>query len=230
MRSVGEYGNSPFGRRGYARRGENPVQELEGMRERNQSSIGDLLANVVSGEMRGRMSAAQRAAAAWYGANGDIERAHTTGVFLKKPKRAGVAPILGVYVDSHARLTDFTVNREIYLARLHNAGLEVSGIEFLLTRRDRASSAEGAAAGEKSEERQSLPQREKPLDLPELDPARRAEIDAAVAGLEEPLRSKVAHAMELSMRRQELGEEKVSSDASDKGDASVASRAGDPND
>lgn len=230
MRSVEEYGHSPFGRHAYDRRGENSVQELEGMRERNQSSIGDLLANVVSGEMRARMSAAQRAAAAWYGANGDIERAHTTGVFLKKPKRAGVAPVLGVYVDSHARLTDFTVNREIYLARLHNAGLEVSGIEFFLTRRDRTSSAEGRTADERSEARQSLPQREKPLDLPELDPARRAEIGAAVADLDEPLRSKVAHAMELSMRRQELGVEEASSDASGKDDATEADRAGDPND
>ena len=138
-----------FSRRAHDRRGEDPIQELEGNRERNQESIGDLLSRVVGGEMRGRMSAAQRAAAAWYGANGDIERAHTTGVFLKKPKREGAAPILGVYVDSHARLTDFTVNREIYLARLHNAGLELSGIEFRLTRRDRADAQgqAGAAAG-----------------------------------------------------------------------------------
>lgn len=198
-----------FSRRARDRRGEDPIQELEGNRERNQESIGDLLSRVVGGEMRGRMSAAQRAAAAWYGANGDIERAHTTGVFLKKPKREGAAPILGVYVDSHARLTDFTVNREIYLARLHNAGLEVSGIEFRLTRRDRAGAqaeaGTGAGAGG-GEGRSALPERPRPLDLPQLDEGKRATIEVAVADLEEPLRSKVAHAMEMSMRRQEFEE------------------------
>ena len=198
-----------FSRRAHDRRGEDPIQELEGNRERNQESIGDLLSRVVGGEMRGRMSAAQRAAAAWYGANGDIERAHTTGVFLKKPKREGTAPILGVYVDSHARLTDFTVNREIYLARLHNAGLELSGIEFRLTRRDRvgaqAEAGAGAGAGA-GEGRSALPERPRPLDLPQLDEGKRATIEVAVADLEEPLRSKVAHAMEMSMRRQEFEE------------------------
>ena len=202
-----------FSRRAHDRRGEDPIQELEGNRERNQESIGEVLSRVVGGEMRGRMSAAQRAAAAWYGANGDIERAHTTGVFLKKPKREGAAPILGVYVDSHARLTDFTVNREIYLARLHNAGLELSGIEFRLTRRDRAGAqgqaGAGTAAGTRvggGEGRSALPERPRPLDLPQLDEGKRATIEVAVADLEEPLRSKVAHAMEMSMRRREFEE------------------------
>ena len=201
--------NGRFARRAHDRRGEDPIQELEGNRERNQESIGEVLSRVVGGEMRGRMSAAQRAAAAWYGANGDIERAHTTGVFLKKPKREGAAPILGVYVDSHARLTDFTVNREIYLARLHNAGLELSGIEFRLTRRDRAETQNEAGAGAGAgagEGRSALPERPRPLDLPQLDEGKRATIEVAVADLEEPLRSKVAHAMEMSMRRQEFEE------------------------
>ena len=198
-----------FSRRAHDRRGEDPIQELEGNRERNQESIGDLLSRVVDGEMRGRMSAAQRAAAAWYGANGDIERAHTTGVFLKKPKREDAAPILGVYVDSHARLTDFTVNREIYLARLHNAGLELSGIEFRLTRRDRAEAQGQAGAGTRvggGEGSSALPERPRPLDLPQLDAGKRATIEVAVADLAEPLRSKVARAMEMSMRRQEFEE------------------------
>ena len=201
--------NGRFSRRAHDRRGEDPIQELEGNRERNQESIGEVLSRVVGGEMRGRMSAAQRAAAAWYGANGDIERAHTTGVFLKKPKREGAAPILGVYVDSHARLTDFTVNREIYLARLHNAGLELSGIEFRLTRRDRADAQGQAGVGGGAgggEGRSALPERPRPLDLPQLDEGKRATIEVAVADLEEPLRSKVAHAMEMSMRRQEFEE------------------------
>ena len=54
-----------FSRRAHDRRGEDPIQELEGNRERNQESIGDLLSRVVGGEMRGRMSAAQRARSLW---------------------------------------------------------------------------------------------------------------------------------------------------------------------
>ena len=97
------------------------------------------------------------------------------------------------------------MNREIYLARLHNAGLELSGIEFRLTRRDRAEAQAEAGAGA-GEGRSALPERPRPLDLPQLDEGKRATIEVAVAGLEEPLRSKVAHAMEMSMRRQEFEE------------------------
>ena len=94
-------------------------------------SISSLMREVVDERMSARMSANQRAAAAWYRANGDRERNHTTGVFLKKARVAGAAPVLGVYVDSHAMVTDFGVNKDIYLARLANIGFKVSGIEFI---------------------------------------------------------------------------------------------------
>ncbi|MDO5708664.1 MAG: hypothetical protein Q4G41_00985 [Coriobacteriales bacterium] len=80
------------------------------------------------------MSANQRAAAAWYACNGDRERLHTTRVFLRKSQIEGADPIICVYVDSHAYLTDLNANREIYLARLANGGFSVSGIQFGLDR------------------------------------------------------------------------------------------------
>lgn len=201
-----------------SRRGD-PAYELEGNREHNQETIASVISHFVGSDMRAHMSAAQRAAAAWYRANGDVERAHTTGVFLKRPRRKGDAPILGVYVDSHSRLTDFTVNREIYLARLHNVGLEVSGIEFLLTRRSgtstpsASSSATGSAASHvagdlgtssRSEEEGFSPSGHTldVIDLPELTDVQRDEIARATAGLPDSLRDKVAHAMSYSMRRQ----------------------------
>jgi hypothetical protein len=102
------------------------------------------MGEVVGRRMASKMSDNQRAAAAWYRANGDRERAHTTGVFLKRPRKAGAAPVLGVYVDSHAMATDFGVNKDIYLARLANIGYEVSGIEFLPSRKRRADTARAA--------------------------------------------------------------------------------------
>ena len=93
--------------------------------------VGDLMREIVDVRMSAQMSDTQRATAAWFRANGDRERAHTTGVFLKKPRVAGAAPVMGVYVDTHAMATDFGVNKDLYLARLANIGCEVSGIEFI---------------------------------------------------------------------------------------------------
>jgi hypothetical protein len=207
-----------------SRRGD-PAYELEGNREHNQETIASVISHFVGSDMRAHMSAAQRAAAAWYRANGDVERSHTTGVFLKRPLRKGDAPILGVYVDSHSRLTDFTVNREIYLARLHNVGLEVSGIEFLLTRHTtesgagvRGNAARAAGTGTASSPRpgtrgfSSSGQMPNTIDLPELTDAQRDEIARSTAGLPESLREKVARAMSYSMRRQRYDADRGTND------------------
>lgn len=192
-----------------SRRGD-PSYELEGNRENNQETLADVLSKFLDAGMRSHMSAAQRAAAAWYGANGDVERAHTTGVFLKRPRHKGDPPILGVYVDSHSRLTDFTVNREIYLARLHNVGLEVSGIEFKLTQRgvEKGASAgtrasRGADTVSRSGARRVSPSSTTTaqIELPELNDEQRAEVARATEGLPDSLRTKVSSAMIYSMRR-----------------------------
>ena len=74
--------------------------------------ISSLLKGMFSSpEARRSMSANQRAAYVWHNVNGDVERAHTTGVFLKEPHVKGAAPILGVYVDSRMRAVDFRANR-----------------------------------------------------------------------------------------------------------------------
>ena len=96
--------------------------------------ISSLLKGMFSSpEARRSMSANQRAAYVWHNVNGDVERAHTTGVFLKEPHVKGAAPILGVYVDSRMRAVDFRANREVYRARLSMGGLEVSEIEFIVS-------------------------------------------------------------------------------------------------
>lgn len=144
--------------------------------------------------MASRMTANQRAAAAWHRANGDRERMHTTGVFLKRPKVVGAAPILGVYVDSHIMATDFGVNKDIYLARLANIGFAVSGIDFIPTR-------EGyRTAGTRSKDASRPPV---PV-LPELSEAERKEVQSLVADLPDDLRGRASRAIELSKRKQKL--------------------------
>ena len=86
--------------------------------ERGSVSMAELLRRTIPARVRQGMSANQRATELWRTANGDVERAHTTGVYLRKSPCESLPPVLGVYVDSHARLSDFNANKEIYLTRL----------------------------------------------------------------------------------------------------------------
>lgn len=156
--------------------------------------VSSLVNEVVDGRMAARMSDNQRAAAAWYRANGDRERSHTTSVFLRSARIKGAAPVLGVYVDSHAMVTDFGVNKDIYLARLANVGFEVSGIEFLPARGGRA----------RTQSRGTAKRPQQPLVLPELSAEERARVDTLVAQLPASLREKASKAMITSMQREKL--------------------------
>lgn len=98
------------------------------------TQVSDLLASMLGQRFARGASEGERAIAAWFGANGDRERAHTTRVFLRKPKAAGLDPVMCVYVDSHAYATDLNANRDLYLGRLANWGFYVSGIEFAVDR------------------------------------------------------------------------------------------------
>ena len=155
--------------------------------------MGSLMREVVDGRMMARLSANQRAATAWYRANGDRERNHTTGVFLKRGRVAGSAPILGVYVDSHAMATDFGVNKEIYLARLANVGFEVSGIEFVPSREGYRRARKDSASARPVAT---------PEPLPELDESERQTVESLVSELPETLRASASKAVSLSLRRE----------------------------
>ena len=155
--------------------------------------VGSLMREVVDGRLMKRLSANQRASAAWYRANGDRERNHTTGVFLKRARIAGAPPILGVYVDSHAMATDFGVNKDIYLARLANVGFEVSGIEFVPSR-------EGSRRARKDDADVRRSSGAQPL--PELDDTERETVESLVSDLPESLRASASKAVSLSLRRE----------------------------
>ena len=151
---------------------------------------GDLVSALFGPQTRARLSGAQAAARAWYACNGDRERAHTTGVWLRKSGREGVDPVMSVRLDSNLLAQELGTNKDLYLARLAHAGIRVSDIRFLAGRGT-------APKGRDSAKKQ--PQR-KPLAP--LDEAERARVEAATAHLPERLQQSVARAMEASMRRQ----------------------------
>jgi len=143
------------------------------------------------------LSDTQRAALVWNEVNGDIERRHTCGVYLRAARRRDEAPVLGVYLDSHSQVVDMGANEELYLGRLANGGLQVSGIEFKVS-----SDAFRPVARAVEGERQAA--REAPTDVVDLPPLGRREsrrVDEMVSGLPEPLRQSASRAVELSMRR-----------------------------
>lgn len=152
-----------------------------------EEHLSSLMKGVLGAEVAGRLNTAQRATAAWFAANGDRERAHTTRVYLKESSSAGAAPIICVMVDSHPLVSDFMANRDLYLARLANQGFSVSGIEFMVDRSAKK------AAKRASREKLVAPSPSRTLTKEEQE-----RIESLVAGLEEPLRSSVSKAIENS--------------------------------
>lgn len=159
-------------------------------RPTSTASISKILDQLVGASLKKRLNATQRCALAWNEANGDRERNHTTGVFLLPPHIKGNAPRLIVYVDNHSCMTDFNTNAELYLARLANWGLALSGLEFKVSH-----SAKIKRKKSPKKEEQALPQ----LNKEEL-----AHIDEMVAALPSELRGKVRYAMCASLRRTKI--------------------------
>ena len=161
--------------------------------------MAELLRRTIPASVRQGMSANQRATELWRTANGDVERAHTTGVYLRKPSSESLPPVLGVYVDSHARLSDFNANKEIYLTRLAGVGLEVSGIEFRLTRWP-APQEDGIL--HKGDELRRHASGTGASELPPLSSQEERRVRDACAELPDGLRQRVERAMTLSLQHE----------------------------
>ncbi len=159
----------------------------------NISSVGQALQGLLdTPEATAKMSLGRRVARAWHRLCGPVEREHTCGIYIRKPRRAGEAPILGIYVDTAPRAADFRANREVYLARLAMEGFEFSDIRFEKTRRPpKKKDAPARKAG-------PAPAPE----LPELTDEERARVREAVASQPEAIREKAYKAMSASLRRQ----------------------------
>lgn len=153
------------------------------------TSAADALGELLRGPLGRGLSPAAAAARAWYAANGDRERRHTTGVWLRKAPRAGLDPVMVVGVDSNLLAQELGTNKEIYLSRLAFRGVAVSDVKFVP--RQRADEAIEAAR---------RPKKGAP-PLPTLSELERRRVDEAVRDLPEGLRQSVSRAMCASLRR-----------------------------
>jgi len=156
---------------------------------------GDAVSMLLGGPLGKGLTAASRAARAWYAANGDRERAHTTGVWLQKSGRAGIDPVLVVALDSHLLASELGTNKELYLSRLAFRGIAISDIRFTVrpATGDKKGAGTYGAGGKKGTNAD--------LQLPELTPAELERVERATAGLPQGLKQSASRAMCASLRR-----------------------------
>ncbi len=157
-----------------------------------ESRAGDLVRAIFGGPNAMALSAAQRAARAWYAVNGDRERAHTTGVWLRKSGTASADPVMVVSVDSGLLAADLGTNKDLYLSRLANRGVRVSDIRFQVGRRVTETNSHRSGRGSC----------EAKGELPQLSDSEREEIERSVAHLPEELRESASRAMCASLRQE----------------------------
>lgn len=159
--------------------------------------LSDILSGQVFSEIKGKLSDNQKAALVWRQVNGKKEYEHSCGVFLKKSKNKNVAPLFCVYVDNHAIMTEFSAMSEIYLSRLAAAGMQVSGIKFLMSRYTKAELEERREVF-LDKDKKSVPQREE--DLRPLRADEQVWIEKMVCDLPEPVKSAAERACGLIIR------------------------------
>ncbi|MEE0028138.1 MAG: hypothetical protein U0J70_11145 [Atopobiaceae bacterium] len=159
------------------------------------SRAGDAVSMLLGGPMGRGLSAASQAARAWYAANGDRERAHTTGVWLQKSGRKGIDPVLVVALDSHLLAGELGTNKELYLSRLAFRGIAISDIRFTVRQRTDGGQKDPGGRLVPGVFRPSVP------PLPELTPTEIARVERATANLPEGLKQSASRAMCASLRR-----------------------------
>ena len=157
-----------------------------------ETRAGDLVRAIFGDSGSAALSVAQRAAKAWYAVNGDRERAHTTGVWLRKSAVAAADPVMVVSVDSGLLAADLGANKDLYLSRLANRGVRVSDVRFQVGRRMTDASA---ARSRKAEDTVAQ-------ELPQLSEREREEVERAVAHLPEDVRKSASRAMCASLRQE----------------------------
>ena len=165
------------------------ADELSAERSRREAAPAGL-SGILSSMLDERADASWRVTRAWHAVNGDIERAHTTGTFVREPRRGESGPVLVVYVDSRSRATDFSANSEVYLARLANAGHPFCKVEFRLSKYPRRPPAPG---GEKNVSPAAAAAPRRALTHRERD-----EIESLCSNLPASLRATVSRAMSAS--------------------------------
>ncbi|MBR3159680.1 MAG: DUF721 domain-containing protein [Atopobiaceae bacterium] len=160
---------------------------------RGVARAGDLVGALFGAAGTSKLSDAQRAARAWFQANGDRERAHTTGVWLRKSGRAGVDPIMVVRLDSGLLAQELGTNKDLYLARIARAGIAVSDIRFDVGRPPSTSRPKAPTTATR------VPSKPRELSALELERVREL-----TSELPDGLRQSVSRAMCATLARRKL--------------------------
>lgn len=161
-------------------------------REQAPTSLANLCGSCLERmDHAGAVGSTWSAGRAWHTVNGDIERTHTMGIYVREPRGHESLPTLLVYVDSRARATDFSANREVYLARLASVGLRFLDVSFRVSKRP------VPIRGSLDEKRHAV---ESVAPLPELTEEERDRVEWMTKGLPEGLRASVQRAMSASFR------------------------------
>ena len=176
-----------------------------GLERGGTNSAADALAALMAGPLGKGLSKASAAAKAWYAANGDRERAHTTGVWLRKSGHAGVDPVMVVSLDSNLLAMELGTNKELYLTRLAFHGVAVSDIRFTVKRSARAAAGDGRRGAKGNASPRTGAGRDGrgacARELPELTEKEKIDVDKATQNLPDGLRQSVSRAMCASLRR-----------------------------
>ena len=128
----------------------------------------------------------------WYKVNGNFERKHTTGLYLKDPIGKEQYPTLIVYIDKNVVLQDFRTNKNIYLIRLKSQNLVLRDIEFKLSK------SKNKAFKQKVENKEK--KIKKPL--PELSSQEIKQIEELTKDLDEQIKPTVVKSMISMFKRQ----------------------------
>lgn len=168
----------------------------------------DALAALFQGPLGTGLAPAAKAARAWYASNGDRERRHTTGVWLRKPGRMGADPVMVVALDSNLLAAELGTNKDLYLSRLSFHGVAISDIRFTVGKaarsaasRDEVDSRDRTIPRDLADGRGSRASRG---ELPGLSEEERSHVAEVTRNLPDGLRQSVSRAMCASLRRSKV--------------------------
>lgn len=159
------------------------------------SSLKDIMSsseNVFSHDGAQQLTSSKRVYMLWYKVNGNFERKHTCGLFLKEPSGKEQYPTLIVYIDKNVVMQDFRTNKGIYLIRLKAQGLILRDIQFVLTKNPRP----------KYKKEEETKKKEEKMPLPDLSEQEMAYIKDLTKDLDEDMKKTVVKPIISVFKRQ----------------------------
>lgn len=172
------------------------------------ATAADALTALFQGPLGAGLAPAAKAARAWYASNGDRERRHTTGVWLRKPGRMGADPVMVVALDSNLLAAELGTNKDLYLSRLAFHGVAVSDIRFSVGKKSHPTGGRGHHSSRTQTARSELAGKNGAHaardELPQLSEGEKKSVAKATKDFPDGLRQSVSRAMCASLRRSKV--------------------------